>query len=177
MTNSDVSDNSDCVNKSDEPKKKLKKNVKISTNAEACRQNEATIRERSRFHHHYEQVKNDQISLIVEINKDNLINEINPYYSLEFIKLISSYMYIAPLWSSLMNKAMNNNPSETNFRIGKHTTLDHLKNMPRTIVSQFQLRIASQAILYELSSVSYLNKFTPITIASLANKMLTNERN
>ena len=136
--------------------------MKISANAQACHQNETTIRQRSKFHHHYENIFNNQMQLLNEKNKSNKALEINPYYSFEFLKLISNYMYIAPLWSSLIEDAIDNNPSETNFRIQKHTTLDHLKNMPITIASNFQLRIASQAILYDLYCVSFLSKITPI---------------
>ena len=145
-----------------ESKKKNRKKVKISTNAQACHQNETSIRERPKFHHHYEQIFNDQVELINEKNKCSKVKETNPYHSLPFLRLISSHMYIAPLWSSLIEDAKDNNPSETDFRIHKHTTLDNLRNMPITIASNFQKRIASQAILYDLNSVSFLSKITPI---------------
>jgi len=84
-------------------------------------------------------------------------------------------MYLVPLWSGLMvnhpesdsTEKINrkdNNISEINFKINKHTVLDHLKNMPVTIATHFLLRIGSQSILYDIPSVSFLSEITHISM-------------
>lgn len=88
-------------------------------------------------------------------------------------------MYVLQLWSSLMANdhltdkndkteatRKENNIAETNFRIVKHTTLEKLNNMPVTITSQFLLRINSQAILYDLSGVAFLNSVPPVSMVN-----------